>query len=158
MFNKDFQKRPSCEEILRMKCVIEKAKSLGIFEDIKNSFPNIEAPIEKLKISKNNKIKVVQVKPIIHKNRPPSNYGIFGQGGYNIKFNNIKSGDKKKNQNPKVLNLPNKEKKPFIPKKNIKIISNKDKNKGINSNNKVRKKVVVSPAKKEMLDELKGKR
>ena len=153
LFNKDFQKRPSCEEILRMKCVIEKAKSLGIFEDIKNSFPNIEAPIEKLKISKNNKIKVVQVKPIIHKNRPPSNYGIFGKGGYNIKFNNIKSGDKKKNQNPKVLNLPNKEKKPFIPKKNIKIISNKDKNKGINNNNKVRKKVVVSPAKKEMLDE-----
>lgn len=153
LFNKDFQKRPSCEEILRMKCVIEKAKSLGIFEDIKNSFPNIEAPIEKLKISKNNKIKVVQVKPIIHKNRPPSNYGIFGKGGYNIKFNNIKSGDKKKNQNPKVLNLPNKEKKPVIPKKNIKIISNKDKNKGINSNNKVRKKVVVSPAKKEMLNE-----
>jgi serine/threonine protein kinase len=143
LFNKDFKKRPSCEEILKMNFVIEKAKSLGIFEDIKNSFPNIDAPVEKLKIKKNNinKINVVHVKPIIkssNKNskRPNSNYGILGRGGYNnLKFNNIKSGEKKKNQKPRVLCCPNNDKKAVMPKN--KIIQNKDKNIIKSSNNKV---------------------
>ena len=143
LFNKDFKKLPSCEEILKMNFVIEKAKSLGIFEDIKNSFPNIDAPVEKLKIKKNNinKINVVHVIPIIkssNKNskRPNSNYRILGRGGYNnLKFNNIKSGEKKKNQKPRVLCCPNNDKKAVMSKN--KIIQNKDKNIIKSSNNKV---------------------
>ena len=42
IFDKNFEKRPSCLDILKMKFVIEKAKSLGIYEDIKSSFPEIE--------------------------------------------------------------------------------------------------------------------
>jgi NIMA (never in mitosis gene a)-related kinase len=141
LFNKDYQKRPSCEEILRMNCVIERAKSLDIFDDIKSSFPNIDTPIEKMKINKIN-IKPISahVKPIIkstNKNikKPTSNYGILAKGGYkNIKFNNIKSGEKKKSKNPKVLVYPNKEKNGAIPRKVIKI-SNKDNNNNINKSN-----------------------
>ena len=39
IFDKNLEKHPSCLDILKMKCVIDKAKALGIFEDIKNSFP-----------------------------------------------------------------------------------------------------------------------
>ena len=161
LFRKNFKNRPSCEDILRMSCVIDKAKKYGIFEDIKNSFPNIENPTnsDKIKIDKyNNKMNHIQVKPVIitnkndnnNKKRPASNYGIFNKGGMKnkIKFNNIKSGEKNKNQNLGFLNVPNKDKKPFLPKK-IKIVPSKDKigSKSNKDKNKVRKKAVVSPKK-----------
>ena len=151
IFDKDYQKRPSCLDILKMNFVIEKAKSLGIFEDIKNSFPDIEnsAANDKIKINKNNNKLGIHIKPIIvtnskgnnnsnNKKRPASGYGIFGRKNYNnLKFNNIGiSGVKKKNDD--VLIVPinqNKKKKPFLPKKV---------NKSNNKNNKVRKKVIVS--------------
>ena len=160
IFNKDYHKRPSCEQILGMTCVIEKAKKFGIFEDIKNSFPDIESRTsnDKIKLDKlNNKINLIHVKPVIisnknnnNKKRPASNYGIFNKGGVknNIKFNNIRVSEKKKNQNLGFLNVPNKDKKPFLPKK-IKIISTKEKipSKGNSNKNKVRKKAIVSPKK-----------
>ena len=39
IFDKNLEKHPSCLDILKMKCVIDKAKALSIFGDIKNSFP-----------------------------------------------------------------------------------------------------------------------
>ena len=160
LFNKDYQKRPSCEEILRMNCVLEKAKSLNIFDDIKSSFPNIDTPIEKLKNNKiNDKPISAHAKPIIksvNKNikKPASNYGIFAKGGYkNIKFNNIKPGEKKKSQNQKVLVYPNKEKNGAIQRKVIKIVNKDNNNINKSNNKKVRKKVVVNPnpSKKDIL-------
>ena len=166
IFDKDYQKRPSCIDILKMNCVIEKAKNLGIFDDIKRSFPDIESSSvnDKVKINKlNNKISGLHVKPIIvknnknnsnsnsksnNKNRPASNYGVFGRAASNkynnIKFNNIKSGSKKKSEGLGDLNFPSK--KVFVPKK-IRIVSSKDKINIKNNNNnnfKIRKKVIVS--------------
>ena len=167
IFLKNFEKRPSCLDILKMKFVIEKAKSLGIYEDIKNSFPEIENSIEnndnKERNSKN-KNNLIKIKPVIiksNKNEPKKRpvsgfggYGLFGRKGINnkIKFNDIGS-DKKKNENSKVLCIDKSEnilkKKGFISK-NIKIIK-KDKNTGKNNipNRQVRKKAIVSPKKKE---------
>ena len=167
IFVKNFEKRPSCLDILKMKFVIEKAKSLGIYEDIKNSFPEIENSIEnnenKERNSKN-KNNLIKIKPVIiksNKNEPKKRpvsgfggYGLFGRKGINnkIKFNDIGS-DKKKNENSKVLCIDKSEnilkKKGFISK-NIKIIK-KDKNTGKNNipNRQVRKKAIVSPKKKE---------
>ena len=164
IFDKDYDKRPSCYDILKKKYVIDKAKAFGIFEDIKNSFPDIEKADdnndnkEKNKIIKNNLIKI---KPVIIKNnknepkkRPASGFALFGRKGINknIKFNEI-GNDKKKNENGKVLCFEkgdnNIKKKGFINKK-IKI-EKKDKN--INKYNipskKIRKKAVVSPKKKD---------
>ena len=167
IFVKNFEKRPSCLDILKMKFVIEKAKSLGIYEDIKNSFPEIENSIEnndnKERNSKN-KNNLIKIKPVIiksNKNEPKKRpvsgfggYGLFGRKGINnkIKFNDIGS-DKKKNENSKVLCIDKSEnilkKKGFISK-NIKIIK-KDKNTGKNNipNRQIRKKAIVSPKKKE---------
>ena len=165
IFDKDFEKRPSCLDILKMKFVIEKAKNLGIYNDIKNSFPEIEMnPIKyknNIKVM-NNKINIVHIKPIIkdnnnnnninninNKKRPASGLGIFGRGGYkcnNIKFNNIRPANKKKNDNFGVVNIPSQKEDQFAPKKN-RIFLSKDKiiNKNNNINkNKVRKKVIVS--------------
>ena len=166
IFDKDYQKRPSCVDILKMNFVIEKAKNLGIFADIKNSFPDIEnsTVTEKKKIDKfNNKISGVHIKPIIvsnsknninnnnnnnnnNKKRPASHYGVFGRAASNkynnIKFNNINPGIKKKNDNLGGLNIPKKKNNIFVKK--IKIISSKDKINNKNNNNKIRKKVVVS--------------
>ena len=160
IFNKDFEKRPSCLDILKMKCVIEKAKQLGIYNDIKNSFPDIEMSAIKEKSSNkllNNKINIVDIKPIImsnnnnninNKKRPASGLDHFCRGGYkgnNIKINNIRPAYKKKSNNLGIFNIPSKKQDDFIPKN--KIYSSKDKiiNKSNNINkNKVRKKVIVS--------------
>ena len=165
IFDKDFEKRPSCLDILKMKFVIEKAKNLGIYNDIKNSFPEIEMnPIKSKNNIKvmNNKINIVHIKPIIKDNnnnninnininnrkRPASGMGLFGRGGYksnNIKFNNIRQANKKKTDNYGIINIPSKNQDEFPPKKN-KIFFSKDKiiNKSNNNKNKVRKKVIVS--------------
>jgi len=152
IFNKDFKKRPSCLDILKMKYVIEKAKSLGLFNDIKHSFPDIEAYNM---YSKNNskeiknKINGVHTKPIIMKNskininnnlkkRHESAMGLFDKGG--IKFNNIRPSPKKKND---ILH----KKQNDICSKKIRIIPNKYKIINKNNNikkNKVLKKVIVN--------------
>ena len=165
IFDKDYKKRPSCLDILKMKFVIDKAKTLGIFEDIKNSFPDVENVVDNVvdNKEKNNKIKnnLIKIKPIIIKNnkndvkkRPASGFGLFGRKGNahkNIKFNEI-GYDRKKNENAKVLCIEksdnNIKKKGFT--KNIKIIK-KDKNIGKNNipSKPIRKKAVVSPKKKD---------
>jgi len=158
IFNKDFNKRPSCLDILRMKNVIEKAKSLGLFNDIKHSFPEIETyNVNSKKNSKEikNRINGAHAKPIIMKNpknnnnnnnpkkRPESAMGILDKGGNrfnNIKFNNFRPPPKKKND------ISNKRQNDICSKK-IKIVPNKDKiiNKSnSNKNNKVIKKVIVN--------------
>ena len=164
IFDKDYKKRPSCLDILKMKFVIDKAKSLDIFEDIKSSFPDIENNNEKLDII-NNKVKsenILKIKPVIMKNnnnkneprkRPASGFGLFGRKGINnkkIKFNEI-GFNKKKNENAKVLCIEkndNIKKKGHI-NKNIKIIK-RDKNSGKNNipSKPIRKKAIVSPKKK----------
>ena len=170
IFVKDYQKRPSCLEILKMKFVIDKAKAFGIFDDIKNSFPEIEKYIKNNdKKEKNNKMKnnLLKIKPVIIKSnknevkkRPASGFGLFGRkeiAHKNIKFNDI-GYDKKRNENSKVLcidkNNNNVKKKGFISK-NIKIIK-KDKNMGKYKIpiKQIRKKAIVSPKKK---DKDKGK-
>ena len=161
IFDKDFEKRPSCLDILRMKFVIEKAKHLGIYNDIKSSFPDIEMnPIKDKSNNKiiNNKINIVHIKPIIrdnnnnninNKKRPASGWGLGGKVGFkynNIKFNNIRHDNRKKNENLGIVNIPSKNQDDFLPKKN-KIYFSKDKiiNKSNDINkNKVRKKVIVS--------------
>ena len=163
IFDKDFEKRPSCLDILKMKFVIEKAKHLGIYNDIKSSFPDIEMnPIKDKSNNKiiNNKINIVHIKPIIkdnnnninNKKRPASGWGIGGRVGFkynNIKFNNIRHDNRKKNDNFGIVNIPSKNQDDFLPKKNKSYFS-KDKiiNKSNNINNinknKVRKKVIVS--------------
>ena len=165
IFDKDFKKRPSCLDILKMKFVIDKAKALDIFEDIKSSFPDIENNFEKVD-NIANKVKsdnLIKIKPIIMKSnnknepkkRPASGFGLFGRKGINskkIKFNEI-GYNKKKNENAKVLciekNNNNNKKKGFI-NKNIKIIK-RDKNNGKNNipSMPVRKKAIVSPKKKD---------
>ena len=133
IFDKNYQKRPSCLDILKMKFVIEKAKSLGIYNDIKNSFPEIEKSFEnndnKEKNQKNNNNNnLIKIKPVIIKSnknepkkRPVSGYGLFGRKGINnkLKFNEI-GNDKKKNENSKVLCIDKSEnilkKKGFISK------------------------------------------
>ena len=93
IFNKDYQKRPSCLDILKLDYVIEKAKHFGIYEDIKNSFPEIEkientSSNDKVSINKVNINKLgVHHKPIVitniknnnNKKRPASGIGIFGR-------------------------------------------------------------------------------
>ena len=155
IFDKDFEKRPSCLDILKMKFVIEKAKHLGIYNDIKSSFPDIEMnPIKDKSNNKiiNNKINIVHIKPIIkdnnnnninNKKRPASGWGIGGRVGFkynNIKFNNIRHDNRKKNDNFGIVNIPSKNQDDFLPKKNKSYFS-KDK---IINKNKVRKKVIVS--------------
>ena len=172
IFVKDYQKRPSCLEILKMKFVIDKAKTFGIFEDIKNSFPEIDNCGDNIdNKDKNNNIKMknnlLKIKPVIIKSnknevkkRPASGFGLFGRKEIhhkNIKFNDI-GYDKKRNENVKVLCIDKSEnnvkKKGFISK-NIKIIK-KDKNMGKYNIpiKQVRKKAIVSPKKK---DREKGK-
>ena len=169
IFNKDYNKRPSCLDILKMKFVLDMAKTLGIFEDIKNSFPDIENVVEandnKEKINNNKNNNMIKIKPVIIKNnnnnkneakkRPASGFGLFGRKGMvnkNIKFNDIGLA-KKKNDKPNVLCIEksdnNIKKKGFISK-NIKIIK-RDKNYGKNliPNRPIRKKAVVSPKKKD---------
>ena len=164
IFDKDFKKRPSCLDILKMKFVIDKAKALDIFEDIKSSFPDIENNFEKVD-NIANKVKsdnLIKIKPIIMKTnnknepkkRPVSGFGLFGRKGINskkIKFNEI-GYNKKKNENAKVLCIEkndNNKKKGFI-NKNIKIIK-RDKNSGKNNipSKPIRKKAIVSPKKKD---------
>ena len=89
IFDKDFEKRPSCLDILKMKFVIEKAKNLGIYNDIKNSFPEIEMnPIKyknNIKVM-NNKINIVHIKPIIKDN---NNNNINNKKKTCIRFGNF---------------------------------------------------------------------
>ena len=163
IFNKDYQKRPSCLDILKLDYVIEKAKHFGIYEDIKNSFPEIEkientSSNDKVSINKVNINKLgVHHKPIVitniknnnNKKRPASGIGLFGR----IKNSNLGLGGiKKKNDNLGGINIPlnNNNKKVVIHKKNIKFLSNNKNNKGSNiKSNAVRKKVICS-AKKEL--------
>ena len=163
IFNKDYQKRPSCLDILKLDYVIEKAKHFGIYEDIKNSFPEIEkidntSSNDKVSINKVNINKLgVHHKPIVitniknnnNKKRPASGIGIFGR----IKNSHLGLGGiKKKNDNLGGINIPlnNNNKKLVIHKKNIKFLSNNKNNKGSNiKSNAVRKKVICS-AKKEL--------
>ena len=96
-----------------MHYVIEKAKNLGIFDDIKNSFPDIGniSISNRNNIKSSNKINMVHIKPVIMANnknnnnnnnpkkRPASGNLIFGRHANklnNIKFNNLKVGGKKK--------------------------------------------------------------
>ena len=163
IFDKNLEKRPSCYDILKKKYVIDKAKALGIFEDIKNSFPDIEKADdnndnkEKNKIIKNNLIKI---KPVIIKSnknevkkRPASGFGLFGRKGMkqNLKFNEI-GNNKKKNENEKVFGIEkndnNIKKKGFI-NKHIKIVKRDKNNKNNIPTKPIRKKVVVSPKKKD---------
>ena len=154
IFNKDFKKRPSCLDILNMKYVIEKAKILGLFNDIKHSFPNIETDNVNDKNNAKeikNKINGVHPKPIIMKNsksnnnknpkkRPDSALYPFDKGGNklnNIKFNNFRIPPKKKND------IPNKKVNDIYSKKN-KILLNKDKNINKSNNNK-KNKVLKKP-------------
>ena len=164
IFNKDYQKRPSCLDILKLDYVIEKVKYFGIYEDIKNSFPEIEkientsSSNEKVSINKVNINKLgVHHKPIVitniknnnNKKRPASGIGLFGR----IKNSNLGLGGiKKKNDNLGGINIPlnNNNKKVVIHKKNIKFLSNNKNIKGSNiKSNAVRKKVICS-AKKEL--------
>jgi len=155
IFDKDFKKRPSCLDILRMNYVIDKAKNLGIFEDIKSSFPDIEKHISK-NIQKSTGHKSAIKNIVISNNkgnknsnnnikkRPQSGFGLMPKGGKynNIKFNNI--GGKKKNYNHGGLNIPNKKKKGFVPPK-IKIAPSKE---HINNKNKAQKKEEISQKEK----------
>jgi len=160
IFDKDFKKRPSCLDILRMNYVIDKAKNLGIFEDIKSSFPDIEKHI-----SKNSQKSASHKSAIKHivisnnkgnknsnnniKKRPQSGFGLMPKGGKynNIKFNNI--GGKKKSNNHGGLNIPNKKKKGFVPPK-IKIAPSKE---HINNKNKAQKKEEISQKEKNIMFE-----
>ena len=167
IFDKDYQKRPSCLDILKMNYVIEKAKKFGIYEDIKSSFPEIENSCsnDKIVIHKIN-IKNIGVhhKPIVitniknnnNRKRPASGMGFLGG---KIKSNYIGFGEvKKKNDYLGGIIVPFNNKKGLNIKKNIKFISNSKNNKSNNNNsnnnnnnnnnnNKVRKKVIVSPKK-----------
>ena len=157
-----------------MHYVIEKAKNLGIFDDIKNSFPDIGniSISNRNNIKSSNKINMVHIKPVIMANnknnnnnnnpkkRPATGNLIFGRHANklnNIKFNNLKVGGKKKNEDIGFINVHNNNKKKvFIPKK-VKINSSKDKNKSKSSNKiEVRKKVMISQKKKDyFLEEVK---
>ena len=161
IFDKDYQKRPSCLDILKMNYVIEKAKNFGIYEDIKSSFPEIEnsSSNDKVVINKvkSNKI-VVHHKPIIitniknnnNRKRPASGMGFLGG---KIKNSYIGFGGvKKKNDYLGGIIVPVNNKKGLNIKKNIKFLSNNKNNKSNNNNNnnnKVRKKVIAS-GKKEL--------
>ena len=70
IFDKNYEKPPSYLEILRMHYVIEKAKNLGIFDDIKNSFPDIKniSISNRNNIKSSNKINMVHIKPVIMAN------------------------------------------------------------------------------------------
>ena len=142
IFNKDFKKRPSCLDILKMKNVIEKAKSLGLFNDIKHSFPDIETyNINDKKNSKEikNKINGVHPKPKImnsSKNNNNNNLKKRLESAMNagnrlnkIKFNNIRPPPKKK------IEFSNKRQNDICSKK-IKFLPNKDKIINKNNNNK----------------------
>ena len=72
ILNKNYRKRPSCLDILKMPFIINKAKELGIFDDIKKSFPEIIAnnkPFDK----KNQKPLVKKELKIKQKNSGPAN-------------------------------------------------------------------------------------
>ena len=164
ILDKDYHKRPSCQDILKMNFVIDKAKNLGIYDDIKDSFPDIETSCsnDKIQIKKSHNKNVINVKPVIiinnknknnnAKKRPASGVGIFGKGGnkHNIKFNNFINGPKKKNDNLGGLNIPNKKK--VLPKK-LKIIPSKDNDNNKNNKNKNKeiKKSVISQKEKDII-------
>ena len=157
IFDKDYKNRPSCLDILRMNFVIEKAKSLGVFEDIKKSFPDIEKQNNKnnQKVSSNKS----GIKHIIinnnkgnknsnnnNKKRPQSGLGFLAKGGKrDIKFN-IGVGGKKKTPNLGGLNIPIKKKKGIVLSK-IKIVPSKDHNN--NNKNKAQKKDEISQKEKD---------
>ena len=169
LFNKNYEKRPNCYDILKLDYVLEKAKDLNLLDDIKKSFPDIEksAANDKLKLDKvNNKMNNIHIKPIIgsskninnNKKRPASNYGFLNKKGIknsNIKFNNIKDRQKKKNDNLYLLNNPKKDNKVAVKKIIIHSSNNKQSNNKDNFNkNRVRKKIVVSQKdKKEMFND-----
>ena len=122
IFDKDFKNRPSCLDILKMKNVIDKAKNLGIFEDIKSSFPDIEKHnSKKSKKVSNSKVAIKHI--VINDNkgnknsnnnakkRPQSGVGLLGKKGkYDLKFNKIGAGGKKKTPNLGGVNIPIKNK------------------------------------------------
>ena len=146
ILEKKYEKRPSCLEILKMPSVIEKAKNLGLYEDIINSFPEIENSNSNSNNNNNNKKIVKQksnfneknyAKPLIkqpsNKNyakRPNSGIALIGKDNnagkkFNLNFNQI---NRQKKNDLGVLNIPNqdnKKKNAFHPKK-IKIVPGKD--------------------------------
>ena len=151
IFDKDFKNRPSCLDILKMKNVIDKAKNLGIFEDIKSSFPDIEKHNSK-KSQKVSSSKVAIKHIVINNNkgnknsnnnikkRPQSGIGLSGKKGkYDLKFNKIGAGGKKKTPNLGGVNIPIKKKN--IVSSKIKIVPSKDHN---NNKNKGQKKDEIS--------------
>ena len=158
IFDKDFKNRPSCLDILKMKNVIDKAKNLGIFEDIKSSFPDIEK--HNSKKSKKVSISKAAIKHIVindnkgnknsnnnAKKRPQSGVGLLGKKGkYDLKFNKIGAGGKKKTPNLGGVNIPIKNKKGIVSSK-IKIVPSKEHN---NNKNKGQKKDEISQKEKDI--------
>ena len=157
IFDKDFKNRPSCLDILKMKNVIDKAKNLGIFEDIKSSFPDIEKHNSK-KSQKVSSSKVAIKHIVINNNkgiknnnnnikkRPQSGIGLSGKKGkYDLKFNKIGAGGKKKTPNLGGVNIPIKKKN--IVSSKIKIVPSKDHN---NNKNKGQKKDEISQKEKDI--------
>ena len=157
IFDKDFKNRPSCLDILKMKNVIDKAKNLGIFEDIKSSFPDIEKHHSK-KSQKVSSSKVAIKHIVINNNkgnknsnnnikkRPQSGIGLSGKKGkYDLKFNKIGAGGKKKTPNLGGVNIPIKKKN--IVSSKIKIVPSKDHN---NNKNKGQKKDEISQKEKDI--------
>ena len=53
ILNKDARKRPTCIDILKKPFILNKAKQLGLFENIKKSFPEIINPGNNIKINDN---------------------------------------------------------------------------------------------------------
>ena len=156
IFDKDFKNRPSCLDILKMKNVLDKAKNLGIFEDIKSSFPDIEKHNSK-KSQKVSSSKVAIKHIVINNNkgnknsnnnikkRPQSGIGLSGKKGkYDLKFNKIGAGGKKKTPNLGGVNIPIKKKN--IVSSKIKIVPSKDHN---NNKNKGQKKDEISQKEKD---------
>ena len=165
ILEKKYEKRPSCLEILKMPFVIDKAKNLGLYKDIINSFPEIE---NNSNFNSNSNKKAVKpksnfseknfAKPLIRQSssnnyhkRPYSGIGYMGKdknNGGNKRLNFNQLNRVKKDDSFGIVNISNrdnKNKNAFFPK-NIKIIpskSNKSKNKKEEKDSKINDAVKI---------------
>jgi len=163
LLNKDYQRRPSSLDILKMEFIKNKAEELGIIDDIKNSFPYIYAVKNNedfnhliKSINKNNNetnIKNKKNEITVNKKGIKTERKTFGNDKNESKFNNInKNNNIKKgiNTNKSTKNIKKKESNDIqniIIKTNKKIFKNNndkifDKNKNeFKNNNKIIKNI-----------------
>ena len=107
IFEKKMEKRPSCQDILKNRKIIEKAKNLELFNMLVDIYPELKENDNNIENIQNN-VKVNNSKLIYNKNRYPRNYKIKNSLQKNNSIGNIvisNNNISKNNNNNRNINI-----------------------------------------------------